>query len=293
MLTAISLITLVGLSLGLLGGGGSLLAVPALTYGAGLPAQEAIATSLVIVGATSLFALIPHARRGNVAWRVGAAFAGSSMIGAYLGGSLARRFSASTLLIFFATLMVTTALAMLRGRARALEEEAEGERERESGGELSLSLALPIGAAVGVVTGLVGAGGGFLIVPALTLLGGMPLRGAVGTSLMVISLNAFAAFAGHSAHVSVDLPLITTLTLAALGGSVLGASGAARLPTELLRRGFALFVLLMAAYIVAREAGPRPAAGLLAATSAILGWWCRRAKLRPERCPLLLESTAR
>lgn len=99
MVVILILASLIGISLGLLGGGGSILAVPVLTYGAGLPAKEAIATSLVVVGVTSLFALIPHAWRGNVGWRTGAIFSGTAMVGAYLGGLAADWFLGSTLLL--------------------------------------------------------------------------------------------------------------------------------------------------------------------------------------------------
>ena len=105
----------IGLSLGLLGGGGSILAVPVLAYGAGLDAKQAIATSLIVVGTTSLIALIPHARRGNVHWRTGAIFALTAMFGGFLGAA-ADWFSGTTLLLLFAAMMVVTALAMLKGR---------------------------------------------------------------------------------------------------------------------------------------------------------------------------------
>ena len=262
MLMVAFLATLIGLSLGLLGGGGSILAVPVLAYGAGLPAKEAIATSLIVVGATSLFALIPHARRGHVEWRTGAIFSATAMVGAYLGGLAADWFSGTTLLLLFAAMMVVTALAMFRGRS-----ELKTNKEKP----LAVGLVIAEGLVVGGATGLVGAGGGFLVVPALVLLGGMEMHKAVGTSLMVIALKSFAAFAGHAAHVSIDVQLALVVTVAAVAGSIGGAALAKRVPAQMLRKVFAGFVLVMAGYVVWREAGLMPAAGVLLLSLATLG----------------------
>ena len=261
MLMVALLATLIGLSLGLLGGGGSILAVPVLAYGAGLPAKEAIATSLIVVGATSLFALIPHARRGHVEWRTGAIFSATAMVGAYLGGLAADWFSGTTLLLLFAAMMVVTALAMFRGRV-----ELKASKDKP----LAVGLVIAEGLAVGAATGLVGAGGGFLVVPALVLLGGMEMHKAVGTSLMVIALKSFAAFAGHAAHVSIDVQLALVVTGAAVAGSMVGSMLSKRVPAQMLRKVFAGFVLVMAGYVVWREAGLMPAAGVLLVSAGIL-----------------------
>lgn len=262
MLMVALLATLIGLSLGLLGGGGSILAVPVLAYGAGLPAKEAIATSLIVVGVTALFALIPHARRGHIEWRTGAIFSATAMAGAYMGGLAADWFSGTTLLLLFAAMMVVTALAMFRGR---------GELEAEANKPLPVGLVIAEGLVVGGATGLVGAGGGFLVVPALVLLGGMEMHKAVGTSLMVIALKSFAAFAGHAAHVSIDVKIAFVVTGAAVLGSMAGSVFSKRITAQLLRQIFAGFVLLMAGYVVWREAGLMPAAGVLLLSLATLG----------------------
>ncbi len=267
MLIVAVLASLIGVSLGLLGGGGSILAVPVLVYGAGLPAKEAIATSLVVVGVTALFALIPHARRGNVDWRTGAIFSGTAMAGAYLGGLAADWFSGTTLLLLFAGMMVVTALAMFRG---------PGEMKADGAKPQPVVLVVAEGLAVGAATGLVGAGGGFLVVPALVLLGGMDMHKAVGTSLMVIALKSFAAFAGHAAHVSIDAELALVVTAVAVVGSVVGAALAKRVPAQLLRKVFAGFVLVMAGYVVWREAGLLVAGGVLSGAVSILSWWLWR-----------------
>lgn len=274
MLIVALLAILIGVSLGLLGGGGSILAVPVLTYGADLPAKEAIATSLIVVGTTSLFALVPHARRGHVEWRTGAIFSATAMAGAYLGGLAARWFSGTTLLLLFAAMMVVTALAMFRGR---------GELKAEHTKPLPVGLVVAEGLAVGAATGLVGAGGGFLVVPALVILGGMEMHKAVGTSLMVIALKSFAAFAGHAAHVSIDPQLALVVTGAAVVGSIGGAVLSKRVPAQLLRKIFAGFVLAMAGYMVWREAGPVPAATVLLVAGTLLGWWRWRTVPPPRR----------
>lgn len=257
------LASLIGVSLGLLGGGGSILAVPVLVYAAGLSAKEAIATSLVVVGVTALFGLIPHARRGNVEWRTGAIFSATAMAGAYLGGLAADLFTGTSLLLLFAGMMVVTAVMMFRGRR---------ELKADPGKPLPVALVLVEGLAVGAATGLVGAGGGFLVVPALVLLGGMEMRKAVGTSLMVIALKSLAAFAGHAAHVSIDVQLALMVTGSAVVGSWAGAAMAKGIPQEQLRKGFAGFVLAMACYVVWREAGPLAAGAIAAPALGLLSW---------------------
>ncbi len=279
MLIVALLASLIGISLGLLGGGGSILAVPVLAYGAGLTAKEAIATSLVVVGVTSLFALIPHARRGNVDWRTGAIFSGTAMAGAYLGGLAADWFSGTTLLLLFAGMMVVTALAMFRG---------PGEMKADGAKPQPVVLVVAEGLAVGAATGLVGAGGGFLVVPALVLLGGMEMHKAVGTSLMVIALKSFAAFAGHAAHVSIDVELALIVTGAAVMGSVVGAVLAKRIPAEMLRKVFAGFVLLMAGFVVWREAGVVAAGSVSGGVCVLLMWL----QLRNGKAPAAHHSDA-
>ncbi len=237
------LATLIGISLGLLGGGGSVLAVPILVYGADLAAKEAIATSLLVVGITSAFALIPHARNGNVEWRTGLIFSITAMVGAYLGGLAASWFSGTTLLLLFAAMMVVTALAMFRGK-----------KEIESTGKAApIYIVILEGLVVGAATGLVGAGGGFLVVPALVLLGGMDMHKAVGTSLMVIALKSFAAFAGHASHVTIDIELALTVSAGAVIGSFIGAHFSNKVPAKVLRKAFSVFVLLMAIFVIWKE----------------------------------------
>ena len=239
----------IGVSLGLLGGGGSILTVPILVYVLGLPAHEAIATSLLVVGVTSLAALVPHARQGRVRWQMGGLFGAASMVGAYSAGRVAKLLPAVVLLLVFGAMMLITALAMMRkGSADAKDEAVSAEATR-----LPYLVILLEGFAVGAFTGLVGAGGGFLVVPALLLLGRLPMRQAVATSLMVIAMKSFAGFAGYLSTTTIDWRIAAMVTSAAVVGSFLGASFAGRVRQDLLRRGFAWFVLTMAVFILAQE----------------------------------------
>ncbi len=252
------LATLVGVALGLLGGGGSILTVPLLVYVAGLEAKEAIATSLLVVGVTSLAALVPHARAGRVRWRTGAIFGVAAMLGAYAGGRLAELVSGTVLLVAFALMMVATAVAMIRGRSRAGAGGAgEAPGDGGAGGgvrDLPVRLVLLEGVVVGLVTGLVGAGGGFLVVPALVLLGGLPMPVAVGTSLLVIAMKSFAGLAGYLSSVTIDWGLSLAVTAMAVAGSVVGALLAGRVPQERLRQAFGWFVLVMGVVVLGQSA---------------------------------------
>ncbi|MCH9702999.1 MAG: sulfite exporter TauE/SafE family protein, partial [Actinomycetia bacterium] len=164
----IGLAVFVGISLGLLGGGGSILTVPLLAYVAGMDAKQAIATSLLVVGVTSAIGAISHARAGRVQWRTGLIFGGAGMAGAYGGGLLARFIPGTVLLTGFAVMMIATAVAMLRGRKNT--EGAASPAGAERGHHLPIPTIIAEGLVVGLATGLVGAGGGFLVVPALVLL---------------------------------------------------------------------------------------------------------------------------
>jgi uncharacterized membrane protein YfcA len=253
---------LVGVALGLLGGGGSILTVPILVYAAGLPPHEAIATSLFVVGTTSIAALVPHARAGRVRYATGALFGAASMVGAYGAGRLAKLLPATLLLLLFAVMMAVTAVAMLRKASKG------GAEDEPSGSRQALWKILLEGLVVGAVTGLVGAGGGFLVVPALVLLGGLSMREAVGTSLMVIAMKSFAGFAGYVSSVSIDWRLATVVTLAAVVGSVGGAALAGRIPGVALRKGFAWFVVAMAIFMLVQEL-PK----MLGLSFGEPGWW--------------------
>jgi uncharacterized membrane protein YfcA len=242
---ALALSTLIGVALGLLGGGGSILTTPILIYALGVDTKPAIATSLIVVGVTSLAALVQHAQAGNVVWKTGLTFGVAGMVGAYLGGYLAAFVPETALLVMFAVMMLATAVAMFRGR----KEPAAG----ASHADHPLSMVVGEGVVVGVVTGLVGAGGGFLVVPALALLGGLPMPKAVGTSLLVIAMKSFAGYAGHAAHVDIDVQLAALISGVAVLGSFGGSALAGVIPPDSLRRGFAGFVLVMAGFVLHQQ----------------------------------------
>ena len=281
---AILLCFLIGLSLGLLGSGGSILTVPILVYLLHVDAKEAIAMSLVVVGVTSASALISHARSGNVNWKMGAIFGMAGMAGALLGGIIAGYISEHVLMLIFAGMTLATATAMLckdtaaaqyqaipavahdendendenepseneKGEDFSDSKEASGASGYLSGPPLSPSSHnLPLwrilldGFLVGMVTGMVGAGGGFLVVPALVFLGGLQMTEAIGTSLMVISMKCFAGYIGHASHAHIDLHLTILVTVSAVVGSFAGGFCADLLPQAVLRKAFAVFVLVI------------------------------------------------
>ncbi|MFN8508952.1 MAG: sulfite exporter TauE/SafE family protein [Dehalococcoidia bacterium] len=248
MLIIAALLSLfIGLSLGLLGGGGSILTLPILVYVLDVEPKTAIAMSLFVVGTTSATGVVAHARAGRVRFRAGLVFGAAGMAGAFAGGKVAHFLPPTLLLVGFGAVMLTAAVAMMRPR-----------RESGVGREPAISKAIGIGLGVGVVAGLVGAGGGFLIVPALALFGGLAMPEAIGTSLLVIALQSFAGFAGHAGHVHLDWTLTTVVTGAAIAGGLGGARLARHLSPASLRRGFAWLVLAMGVFLLGKQI-PAPA----------------------------------
>jgi len=244
MLLVLPLSILIGVSLGMLGGGGSILTVPILTYVAGMSTKAAIASSLLVVGITSATAAISHARAGRIRWRTGLVFGAAGMVGAFAGGRVAAYIPGRVLMIAFGVMMAATAIAMIR-KPRTLQVPVVG--------ELPIGKVILEGIVVGIVTGIVGAGGGFLVVPALVLLGGLGMQTAVGTSLIVISMKSFAGLAGHLGHVDLDWPMTLAVTAAAVIGSIAGGHLVGRIPPTALRRGFGYFIIAMAALVLLKE----------------------------------------
>jgi uncharacterized membrane protein YfcA len=247
----------VGISLGLLGGGGSILTVPLLAYVGGVETKHAIAMSLLVVGVTSTISALAHARAGRVQWPVVAVFGPAAMIGAYTGGRLARFVPGSVLLIAFAGIMITAGVAMLRGRKDSCD------RGRGAVPLLKISL---LGVAVGVISGLLGAGGGFLLVPALTLFAGLPMPLAVGTSLAVIAMQSFAGLAGHLSNEHLDWPLAWSIAAAAVIGALFGGKLIHRVKPATLRQGFGWIVLATAALVLSKEVHPAVGAAVAGLT---------------------------
>ena len=248
----------IGVAVGLLGGGGSILTTPLLVYVLDFDAKQAIATSLLVVAITSAFGLIYHARAKRVRWKTGLIFGGASMVGAFGGGQVGSRLPGALLLTAFAVMMGATAIAMLRGRKEVAAKAHKG---------LPIFRVLLDGAVVGFVTGLVGAGGGFLVVPALVLLGGLPMPVAVGTSLLVVMMKSFAGFAGYvvtfggptfiawNPQVEIPWNITAIITGAAVIGSLIGAAVAGKVHPDKLRKGFGWFVFVMAIFILVQEIG--------------------------------------
>ena len=273
----VALAVFVGVALGLLGGGGSILTVPLLAYVAGMDAKQAIATSLLVVGVTSAVGAVSHARAGRVQWRTGLIFGAAGMAGAYLGGVLARFIPGTVLLIGFALMMIATAIAMLRGRKNVV--------ASDDGQRMPIVKILAEGLVVGLVTGLVGAGGGFLVVPALALLGGLPMPIAVGTSLVVIAMKSFAGLGGYLSSVNIDWTVALMVSAAAVVGALLGARLTAMVNPDALRKSFGWFVLAMSSVILAQEIHPSVgiAAAALTAVAGALYFACNRTRFCPLR----------
>ena len=243
----------IGLVLGLLGSGGSILTVPVLVYLAGEPDKVAIAESLAIVGAIAAVGAVPYARQKLVDWHSVLYFGVPGIIGTYGGAVLSEWIPGAVQLALFAVVMILAAVLMFRGRR----EPAEGaERGRQP-----LWLIAAEGLAVGVLTGLVGVGGGFLIVPALVLLGGLSMRLAVGTSLLIIAAKSAAGFWKYTdvlagAGQAVDWQLIGLFAAIGIVGSFVGNALSHRVPQAQLKRGFAVFLVVMGVFILWRE-GPK------------------------------------
>lgn len=235
----------IGLSLGLLGGGGSILTVPVLHYALGFGVHDAIGASLFVVAVTSSVALVPHARAHQVRWRTGLAFGIASMATAFAGGRVGALLPGTLLIAGFSLVMIAAGIAMI---VRARTPQRLGAAK-----QADLPRVLAAGLGVGLVTGVLGAGGGFIIMPALTLLGGLAVREAVATSLLVIAMNAFAGLAGTASHVHVDGGIVAAVTALAIAGSLVGARIGRRLPAHHLQRTFGWFVIVVAAAILLRE----------------------------------------
>ncbi|MBS1817777.1 MAG: sulfite exporter TauE/SafE family protein [Acidobacteria bacterium] len=242
-LTAVLLGFVIGAALGLLGGGGSILTVPIFVYVLGFPPKDAVAMSLAVVGVTSVVGAFGHYGRGNVDLRTAALFGGAATGGTWAGARLAAYVSGALQLAIFGVVMLAAAVFMFRGRRDVA---AAGEQAPRS---MPLALVVGEALAVGVLTGLVGVGGGFLIVPALVLLG-VSMRTAVGTSLAVIAWNSavgFSSYLGRAHFAWVPMALVTAGTLP---GIWTGTWAHRYVSQDKLRRGFALFLVCIAAFIL-------------------------------------------
>jgi uncharacterized membrane protein YfcA len=234
---------LVGLTLGLLGGGGAIVTVPVLVYVMGLDPKLAVVMALPIVGGVSLIGVVQHWRQGNVDFRTAGAFGLAAMLGAFGGAKLAQFVSGTVQLLLLAALMLGAAISMLR--ANGLDASASESSARNLGVGV-----LATGLGVGVLTGLLGIGGGFLLVPALVLLAKVPMRQAVGTSLTVIAMNTLAGYLGYLGQVDVPWMLVLQFGAIAAAGIVAGSALVPRVPQLALKRTFGVLLILLSALIV-------------------------------------------
>ncbi len=237
-----------GLVLGIFGSGGSIVAVPALLYLLHLGPKEAIAMSLGIVAVTATISAFDHWRHGNVNVRVSAVFGLFGVIGTYGGARLGVLTPATVQLVLFALVMYAAAWKMLSKQQDA-PSSVEPPSDEDIFGRRMLHIA-GHGIVVGVLTGLVGVGGGFLIVPALVLLSGIAIRQAIGTSLAIVAAKSYAGFAGYLGSVPIDYALMGSFTAVTVVSSLIGTRLARRLPGNVLKRGFAWFLVIVASYIL-------------------------------------------
>lgn len=251
---------MIGVSLGLIGGGGSILTVPVLVYLFGLDAMQATSYSLFIVGSTSLVGAARNYKAGQVNVRVALLFGISSITTVWLtrhflipaipkvlftiGNTEVTR-SALTL-VLFALLMFFASLSMIRSGGKATSEDVPA--KHHSAG----SLMMP-GIGIGFVTGFLGAGGGFLLIPALVLLMGLEMKVAIGTSLFIIALNSLIGFTGDLGHGNIDWNFLLTITAIAVAGILVGTQLGKKIHGSKLKKGFGWFVLIMAIYIIIKE----------------------------------------
>ncbi len=251
MLISLAGALIVGACLGLLGSGGSILTVPILTYLLGEDVKVAIPESLAIVGLIALSGAVMHARHGRIQFGIALVFGAFGMFGAYVGAIASTFISASVQLALFALLMLIAAGMMLR-RKPAVEKSLGAQPEPRS----SRRWRLPAdGFGVGAICGVVGIGGGFLIVPALHLRAGLPMRQAIATSLAIIVMNCIAGFGKHlhqlrEMNLQVNWELIAIFGVVGIAGSYAGAAAAGRIDQATLRRIFAVFLLILGAFIL-------------------------------------------
>jgi hypothetical protein len=242
----------IGLVLGLVGGGGSILAVPLLVYLVGVKSPHAaIGTAAIAVALNALAGLLGHARAHNVKWGCALVFAAAGMAGAALGASAGKAMDGQSLLALFGVLMVVVGAAMARGRKG--EGEPDVHLDRASAARL-LPRLIPIGFGVGLLAGFFGIGGGFLIVPGLMLATGMPLRIAIGTSLVAVTALGATTALSYALSGYVDWALAAELIAGGMAGSLAGIALGKKLagPRRAMELGFAGVVVLVGVYVTAR-----------------------------------------
>lgn len=257
---------LIGLALGLIGGGGSILTLPVLVYLFGVSPTLATAYSLFIVGTASLVGAYPKHREGLINYRTALVFGAPSIVAVFMTRKFLLPAIPKTLfelgdlvvtkdlllMVLFAILMLAASISMLRNGKPA-------QQTADQPLQFNYPLILIEGTVVGILTGLVGAGGGFLIIPALVILSKLPMKQAVGTSLLIIAAKSLIGFTGDLlTHEVMDWPLLLSVTVVAIVGIFVGNALSRKIDGGSLRKGFGWFVLVMGAYILIKELGLFP-----------------------------------
>ncbi|MBC8985297.1 sulfite exporter TauE/SafE family protein [Pedobacter sp. N36a] len=250
----------IGLSLGLIGGGGSILTMPVLVYLFGINPLLATSYSLFVVGSTSLVGTISNYRKGQVNLKAAFFFGLASIVTVYITRKFIvqlipehlfsiGRFSVSSALatmVFFGFLMLMASISMIKSK------QIDGE-EQECKDCIKFFKLLGYGITIGLVTGLLGAGGGFLLIPALVFLVKLPMKNAIGTSLLIIALNSLIGFTGDLGHFDIQWKFLLGITAIAITGLLIGNLFSKKIPGEKLKKGFGWFVLIMGIYIILKE----------------------------------------
>ncbi|MEP6808983.1 MAG: sulfite exporter TauE/SafE family protein [Chthoniobacterales bacterium] len=244
MILALILALAIGVSLGLLGSGGSIITLPVLVYAAKVPAAQAVPMSLAVVGGTTLVGSILNARSGQIHGKAALLFSLTGVLGALGGSQLTHLVRQPVLLLIFAGLMIVVGLLMFRPRAN---------RGTDAKAECHWVSCTATGLVVGFLTGFIGVGGGFLIVPALLLLARVPLKRAIATSLVVITVTSAAGLIGHLQRTHFDWRTAGMFLALAIVGMLAGRKFSRQLETERLRYWFAWFVLAVAVFVIAEN----------------------------------------
>lgn len=247
IILALAFGALIGVLLGLLGGGGSILAVPVLVYAVGLDMQQAIPVSLLVIGVASAVGALPKIRARQVEWRLAGVFSAAGIPATFVGAAIGSHLPQSALLLGFAAVMVLAGVRMLSGNDHT------GTACDTDGGidwRRCAPRSIPAGFAVGLLTGLFGVGGGFLIIPALVLMLGVQMPIAIGTSLLIIVANSAAGFLSHLHGLDVDWAIAGAFAATATVASLIAGQLGTRLNTDRLQRWFAYLVFAVAAFVV-------------------------------------------
>jgi uncharacterized membrane protein YfcA len=250
LIVGYALAALIGLSLGLMGGGGSILTVPIFVYVLAFDPKLAIAMSLPVVGVTSLVGALGHWRAGNVDLKTAALFGVAAMTAAFVGARLAAFLTGAVQLSLLAVIMLAAAISMFRNARRGTSAQAMTSSDESPA---SLRLLVPVALCVGLVTGVVGVGGGFLIVPALVLLARISMKEAVGTSLLVIAMNCASGFVGYMGRVDIPWAFVLGFTTIAVLGILAGTYLVRYVSQRALKQSFSVFLIVMGTLILVQN----------------------------------------